>query len=50
VVLSGCDTGMGEPAHWREVFGLRRSFALAGARTLVMSLWRVPDWETGTVL
>jgi CHAT domain-containing protein len=28
------------------VFGLRRSFVLAGAKTLVMSLWKVPDEQT----
>jgi CHAT domain-containing protein len=37
---------MGELRTGEGVFGLRRSFALAGARTLVMSLWPVPDWQT----
>ncbi|MFD7556300.1 CHAT domain-containing protein [Streptomyces sp. NPDC059835] len=46
VVLSACDTGRGQVSVGQGVYGLRRSVGIAGARTLVMSLWQVPDRET----
>jgi tetratricopeptide (TPR) repeat protein len=50
VIVSACQSGLGDVLHSEGVFGLQRAFKEAGVRYLIISLWDLPDYSTSVFM